>query len=71
MGCGSTIGPMLSARTGMRTVDVGAPQLSMHSVREVAAVADVAAAVALYAAVFRPEFRALDDQLAASAEIVE
>lgn len=71
MGCGSTIGPMLSARLGMRTVDVGAPQLAMHSVREVAAVADVASAVALYAAVFRPEFRALDDQLAASAEILE
>jgi len=71
MGCGSTIGPMLSARTGMRTVDVGAPQLAMHSVREVAAVADVAAAVDLYAAVFRPEFRALDDELAASGEILE
>ncbi|OSX75570.1 hypothetical protein BU14_0231s0023 [Porphyra umbilicalis] len=70
-GCGSTIGPMLSARTGMRTVDVGAPQLAMHSVREVAAVADVAAAVDLYAAVFRPEFRALDDALAASGEILE
>ena len=32
--CGSTIGPMLSASTGMRTVDVGLPQLSIHSIRE-------------------------------------
>lgn len=30
---GGTVGPMLSAATGMRAVDCGIPQLSMHSIR--------------------------------------
>jgi|TARA_B100001142_G_scaffold192351_1_gene191342 aspartyl aminopeptidase len=41
MGCGSTIGPIVSAQTGIRTVDVGVPQLSMHSVREMMGTEDV------------------------------
>jgi aspartyl aminopeptidase len=50
--CGSTIGPITAGRIGMRTVDVGSPLLSMHSVREMAAVADVDAMVRVLTAFF-------------------
>ena len=52
--CGSTIGPMTSARTGIPTVDVGAAQLAMHSAREVMGAADVAAYSAALLAFLSP-----------------
>lgn len=52
--CGSTIGPMTSARTGIPTVDVGAAQLAMHSAREFMGSHDVAAYAAALQAFLSP-----------------
>ena len=38
--CGSTIGPIASAKLGISTVDVGNPMWAMHSARESAGVLD-------------------------------
>lgn len=50
--CGSTIGPMLSAHLGARTLDLGNPQLSMHSCRETGGADDVHHAVRLFSSFF-------------------
>jgi aspartyl aminopeptidase len=50
--CGSTIGPMLSAKLGARTLDLGNAQLSMHSIRETGGTYDVEHAVNLFESFF-------------------
>ena len=65
-GCGSTIGPILAAATGIRTVDVGCAQWSMHSIRETMGSADVAYAVAHFRSVYE-NFVAIDATLAGDA----
>eukprot|EP00899_Mesostigma_viride_P028329 jgi/Mesvir1/8681/Mv02620-RA.1 len=56
--CGSTIGPILASSVGIRTVDLGVPQLSMHSIREICGTDDVEHAFKHLKALF--EFRDID-----------
>lgn len=52
-GCGSTIGPIISEKTGMRAIDMGCPQLSMHSIRETMGVCDLTNGLNLFRAFFQ------------------
>jgi len=60
--CGSTIGPILASSVGIRTVDIGNPQLSMHSIRETCGTSDITHAVKLLTHFFA-EFTELDESL--------
>jgi len=59
--CGTTIGPIISGNTGIRTVDIGNPQLSMHSIREMCGTSDVTHAINLLKSFFC-DFTTLDEQ---------
>ncbi|RWR82345.1 putative aspartyl aminopeptidase isoform X1 [Cinnamomum micranthum f. kanehirae] len=62
MGCGSTIGPILASGVGIRTVDCGIAQLSMHSVREMCGKEDVDYAYRHFKA-FYQSFSSIDKKL--------
>jgi len=50
LGCGSTVGPLISRQLALETVDCGAPMLAMHSARETMALADQYLSSRLYRA---------------------
>ncbi|MGB0126007.1 MAG: M18 family aminopeptidase, partial [Rhodocyclaceae bacterium] len=53
LGCGSTIGPIVSAKLGIPCVDVGSPMWAMHSVRESAGVLDHSHMIAVLGMAFQ------------------
>ncbi|KAH9462991.1 hypothetical protein Pst134EA_015079 [Puccinia striiformis f. sp. tritici] len=61
MACGSTIGPLVS-KIGLRTVDIGCPQLSMHSIREQAGCQDLEYLTTLFENFFE-HFELVDSRL--------
>uniref|UniRef100_A0A914KTW6 Aspartyl aminopeptidase n=1 Tax=Meloidogyne incognita TaxID=6306 RepID=A0A914KTW6_MELIC len=50
--CGSTVGPILAAKLGIQTIDVGCPQLAMHSIRELGDTSSIHYATTLYSQFF-------------------
>ena len=64
---GGTVGPMLSAALGVRAIDAGLPQLSMHSIRATTGSLDPGLGVAAFEAFLR-YFERVDAEFAPSGE---
>lgn len=60
--CGSTIGPILASKTGIRTLDLGNPILSMHSIRETGGSADVELQIKLFREFFE-NYSSIESQI--------
>jgi aspartyl aminopeptidase len=60
--CGTTIGPILHGKVACKSVDIGAPQLSMHSCREQCGTADVSYLTRLIES-FMSNYSVVEEQL--------
>lgn len=58
---GTTIGPALSLQTGARTIDLGIPQLSMHSIRATLGAKDIGLGVKFFNGFFANWRKAYDN----------
>ena len=53
MGCGSTIGPLTAANSGLEVIDLGVPTFAMHSIRELAGAQDFSYLIELFDRFFK------------------